>query len=176
VQVPFNQSQSFSDATIDHLTPADYHALFQHDFEQLQAQGLISSDVFAPIYLGFQDSLQSIDTVSDESVILHVPHKEYMHALNAFSKDDKRIERILFQTMPGLSLLTSNYVTKLISLFNEFTYIRGQRIVEEKDSSNYIYYIAEGEVRLTNKSNPFARIEAAKNRDSTLAETCAIIS
>jgi hypothetical protein len=99
-----------------------------------------------------------------------------MHALNAFSKDDKRIERILFQTMPGLSLLTSNYVTKLISLFNEFTYIRGQRIVEEKDCSNYIYYIAEGEVRLTNKSNPFARIEAAKNHDSTLTETCAIIS
>lgn len=54
--------------------------------------------------------------------------------------------------------MTSNYIAKLKNFFSEFTYTRGQCIVAEKDSSSYIYYIAEGEVRLTNKSNPFARI------------------
>lgn len=78
--------------------------------------------------------------------------------------------------MPGLATMTNNYVSKLISFFLEFTYTSGQRIVAEGPSSQYIYYIAQGDVRLTNQSNPFSRIEAAKTGDLTLTETTAIIS
>jgi len=46
--------------------------------------------------------------------------------------------------MPGLATMTNRYVERLISFFLEFTFRRGQRIVEEADNSGYIYYIARG--------------------------------
>lgn len=83
-----------------------------------------------------------IQSVSEEAELLYVPYEHYNNALNAFSRDQRQVDRILTQVMPGLATMTRNYVSKLISFFLEFTYTRGQRIVTEGPNSQYIYYIA----------------------------------
>lgn len=97
-------------------------------------------------------------------------------ALDAFSKDIRDIDRVMTEHLPGLAEKTNRYVFKFISAFVEVTYTRGQRIFSEGESSDFLYFIAEGEVRLTNHVNPFSVIEADRNQDANLKESEALIS
>lgn len=48
-----------------------------------------------PFYSSFTDTLEKIETVSEEAEILYVPYDHYDHALNAFSWDQREVDRIL---------------------------------------------------------------------------------
>ena len=48
-----------------------------------------------PVYISFRDTLEKIETVSEEAEILYVPYEHYDYALNAFSRDQREVDRIL---------------------------------------------------------------------------------
>ena len=103
----------------------------------------------------YQDKLAKIETTEAHSVLLHVPHTQFMQVVESFGRDHKEVERLLFECMPTLGTYAQASIQRVFSCFQEFHFGQNQWIFKESRQPEYLHLIAEGEVKLIASSNPY---------------------
>ena len=68
----------------------------------------------------YQDKPVRIDTTDAHSVLLYVPYIEFMQAVNSFGRDQKDVEKLLYECMPNLNTYVQGSIQKVFNCFQEF--------------------------------------------------------
>jgi len=107
----------------------------------------------------YQDKLVSIKVVSNAGYLLVVSKKAYVEACESFGTDDEKVAKFIKKALPSLNGYSKNQINRVIRSFEEVHWSKGNPIIIEAEPLNYIYLIAEGEVRLQASHNPYTKVE-----------------
>lgn len=76
----------------------------------------------------YKDQIHSIETVSDHSVLLYVPQLFFKMFFDSKIKEQKVLEKFLYENLPSLSDYTNSYMTRLLPCFQEQVYEQNSTI------------------------------------------------
>lgn len=120
-KVQIKQNESVSDLRMDEVRIKDFDAYFERFYKNQLEQGLISQ---LPQTLSwpvneYKDRAFSFDTTDDHSVLLHVPHVEFYQFISNQTKEQRQLEKLLYECLPSLQDYTNSYMARLHPCFSQ---------------------------------------------------------
>ena len=90
-------------------------------------------------------------------MLLHVPYAQFEQVAGSFGRDQRDVERLLFECMPTLGTYAQASLARVFSCFQELHFAQNQVIFREAKRPEYLHLIAEGEVKMTAAANPYTK-------------------
>lgn len=90
-------------------------------------------------------------------MLLHVPYAQFTQVVQSFGRDQKEVEKLLFECMPTLGTYAQASLSRVFSCFQEFHFTQGQTVFKEAKKPEYLHLIAEGEVKMVASANPYTK-------------------
>ena len=110
-----------TDANLDSHRVEDYDEYFKDLYSTMIATGKMREGSMKQAYVDkYQDKPVRIETTDAHSVLLYVPYIEFMQAVNSFGRDQKDVEKLLYECMPNLNTYAQGSIQKVFNCFQEF--------------------------------------------------------
>ena len=93
-------------------------------------------------------------------MLLHVPYAQFTQVVQSFGRDQKEVEKLLFECMPTLGTYAQASLSRVFSCFQEFHFTQGQTVFKEAKKPEYLHLIAEGEVKMVASANPYTKVSS----------------
>ena len=116
----------------------------------------------------YKDRILSIDSRDAHSVLLYVPQHEFKQFHSCSTKEQRYLEKLLYENLPSLDEYTNAFMARLLPCFQELCFSNNQIIFKAQKNPRYVHLVSEGTVKLIAHDNPFSNpsINAAEEGKS----------
>ena len=120
-KVPMKQNESVSDLNLEEKRIRDFDKYFSNYYQTLFDQNIISA---LPETLNwpvneYKDRVYSFDSIDDHSILLYVPQLKFTQFITNQTKEQRQLEKLLYECLPSLQDYTNSYMARLHPCFQQ---------------------------------------------------------
>ncbi|CDW90213.1 UNKNOWN [Stylonychia lemnae] len=152
-----SKNQTISDITINIVRP-NYMEYYKKIYDLVTQQLSETPLAKYPRKVNkFDDRLRQIITIEKKSVLLRLPYKKMIRIIKSFWANYNQFADLLYNHVPLLVNYTLKQKQRMIQTFQEENFSPNQPLFLENTQLQYVYLIAQGQIKLTTTSNPYTQ-------------------
>ena len=120
-KVPMKQNESVSDLNLEEKRIRDFDKYFSNYYQTLFDQNIISAlpeTLNWPVH-EYKDRVYSFDSIDDHSILLYVPQLKFTQFITNQTKEQRQLEKLLYECLPSLQDYTNSYMARLHPCFQQ---------------------------------------------------------